>query len=114
MVVDIRTLKPALRPEFAKGQIIKHRDKLYESLQRSNGTYHWHLLSPTDVIDESGVSVFSADANIERYLNIILTEMRNDRFYRYSDIDYDTFHENRARFPSHWNQFLQLYRGRKI
>lgn len=104
--------KPKIRPEYVKGQIVKSKEHLYESLQRPNGTYFWHQLPDADAIDEGGVSVYASDTNIGRALRRLLDSMLENPNYRFSDIDYDSFHEYRARFPLCWNEFLSLYRSR--
>lgn len=102
--------KPAVRPEYLKGQIIEHQGKLFESLQRADGSYVWHMLSSSDSIDEGGMSVFTSDEEIGRQLKAMLDEMRSNVNYRFSNVDYDTFHEFRARFPKFYNDFLRLYK----
>lgn len=109
----VTSSKPVVRPEYLKGQIVPHKGHLYESLQRPDGSYFWHLLSTDAAIDEGGMSVYRSDEDTGRYLKAIFLAMRNDPNYRYSNLDYDSFHENRARFPLLWNEFLKLHRNRR-
>ena len=115
MVSSLISQKPVIRPQYVKGQIVESQGKLYESVQRPDGSYFWHFLSPTDGIDENGVSITPAINNrIGETLQFMFTSMRLNPQYKITSIDYDSFHIHRARFPLLWNEFLKLYRSREL
>lgn len=102
--------KPAVPPQHLKGQVIASGNVLYESLQRPDGSYFWHLLAPNEAIQEDSVHMINSDATGDA-LRLIFKEMRENPHYRYSPLDYDSFYENRSRYPMLWNGFLKLYRA---
>lgn len=107
--------KPAVSANNLKGKIIEWQGKLYESRKRpSSDTYVWRRLSTSRDIDEDEDMMMNTTNYTKHVLESILQEINVNPKYKLTWIDYASFHEHRAEFPTLWNQFQSSIKDKNL
>lgn len=104
--------KPAVSANNLKGKIIEWQGVLFESRKRpGDDTYVWRRLSTSHDIDEGRQDVQTTEYT-KSVLENILQDIQAQPNYKLTWIDYASFHEHRAEFPTLWNQFQSSIKGK--
>lgn len=107
--------KPAVSADNLKGRIIEWQGALYESRKRPGSeTYIWRRLSNSRDIDEEEEDMILRTTDYTKsVLESILQDIDHNPKYKLTWIDYASFYEHRASFPTLWNQFQSSIQNKK-